>query len=290
VPPGACPLLAAHPLTTEARAFLLHVLVRRGETAQTDAALTETAEEERERPGVRTAVAALRLAQDNPRAATAALAPVLDSSAPGSHQVWLIAAFLLEASAREALGEGEAAGRALERGLDLAESDGLLFPFLLHPVPELLERHARQRTAHPAPISKIISAPGGRAPAAPAAGPPEHLPEPLSQAEAPRPALPADQPFRAGDRPRALCVGEHGPDAHAAPVRQARRPPPPGGPRPGPCSRTARVRPARGLTAVITALKGLTLCYTIICWRSKLLRKPEGDGVPGVRAGAREAL
>lgn len=77
----------------------------------------------------------LRLVQDNPRAATAALAPVLDSSAPGSHQVWLIAAFLLEASARDALGEREAAGRALERGLDLAEPDGLLFPFLLHPVP-----------------------------------------------------------------------------------------------------------------------------------------------------------
>jgi hypothetical protein len=283
-------LIAAQPLTTEVRAFLLHGLVRLGETAQADAALTETAESERERPGLRTAAAALRLAQGNPRAATAALAPVLAGSAPGSHQVWLIAAFLLEASARDALGEREAAGRALERGLDLAASDGLLFPFLLHPVPELLERHARQRTAHPAPISKIISAPGGRAPAAPAAGPPEHLPEPLSQAEAPRPALPADQPFRAGDRPRALCVGEHGPDAHAAPVRQARRPPPPGGPRPGPCSRTARVRPARGLTAVITALKGLTLCYTIICWRSKLLRKPEGDGVPGVRAGAREAL
>jgi LuxR family transcriptional regulator, maltose regulon positive regulatory protein len=187
-------LIAAHPLTAEVRAFLPHVLVRLGETAQADAALTETAEEERDRPGIRTAVAALRLAQNNPRAATAALAPVLDSSAPGSHQVWLITAFLLEASARDALGEREAAGRALERALDLAESDGLLFPFLLHPVPELLERHTRQRTAHPALIRKIISALGERTPAAPAAGPPEHaapaagpsehLPEPLSQAEA----------------------------------------------------------------------------------------------------------
>jgi LuxR family transcriptional regulator, maltose regulon positive regulatory protein len=210
-------LIAAHPLTTEVRAFLLHVLVRLGETAQADAALTETAESERERPGIRTAVAALRLAQDNPRAATAALAPVLDGSTSGSHQVWLIAALLLEASARDALGEREAAGRALERGLDLAEPDGLLFPFLLHPAPELLERHARQRTAHPALIQKIISMlagrtpaappaipseqtpavippqrtpaapaaiPSQRTPAAPAAGPPEHLPEPLSQAEA----------------------------------------------------------------------------------------------------------
>jgi cellulose 1,4-beta-cellobiosidase len=52
-------------------------------------------------------------------------------------------AVLLEASAWSALSEREAAGRALERGLDLAEPDGLLFPFLLYPVPELLERHAR---------------------------------------------------------------------------------------------------------------------------------------------------
>jgi LuxR family transcriptional regulator, maltose regulon positive regulatory protein len=177
-------LIAAHPVTTEARAFLLHVLVRRGETAQADAALTETAEEDRERPGTRTALAALRLAQENPRAAAEALAPVLRSPTPRSHQAWLVAAFLLEASARDALGEREVAGRALERGLDLAESDGLIFPFLLHPVPELLERHARQRTAHRALICKIISMLGGRMPAAPAADPPQHLPEPLSQAEA----------------------------------------------------------------------------------------------------------
>jgi LuxR family transcriptional regulator, maltose regulon positive regulatory protein len=184
------PLIAAHPLTTELRAFLLHVLVRLGETGQADAGLTETPGPERERPGIRTGVAALRLTQDNPRAATAALAPVLDSSAPGSHQVWLITAFLLEASARDALGEREAAGRALERALDLAEPEGLLFPFLLHPVPDLLERHAPQHTAHPALIRKIISALGRRTPAASpreqtaaAAAPPQHLPDPLSQAE-----------------------------------------------------------------------------------------------------------
>jgi LuxR family maltose regulon positive regulatory protein len=151
---------------------------------------------------------ALRLAQGNPRAATAALAPVLDGSTPGSHQVWLIAALLLDASARDALGEREAAGRVLERGLDLAEPDGLLFPFLLLPAPELLERHARRSTAHSELIEKIIGVLAGRTPAAipplqtsaaippqrrptarilagqaPAAGLPERLPEPLSQAE-----------------------------------------------------------------------------------------------------------
>jgi DNA-binding CsgD family transcriptional regulator len=97
--------IAAHPLTTEVRAFLLHALAGLGETAQADAVLTETAESE-------------------------------------------------------------------------------LFPFPLHPVPELVERQARQRTSHPghpALIRKIISVHGGRAPAA---GPPERLPEPISQAEA----------------------------------------------------------------------------------------------------------
>jgi LuxR family transcriptional regulator, maltose regulon positive regulatory protein len=187
-------LMAADPLTTEVRAFLLHVLVRLGQTAQADAALTEMTEEERDGPGIRTAVAALRLAQRNPRAAMAELAPVLGRPAPGSRQMWLVAAFLLEASARDALGDREAAGRALERGLDLAEPGGLLFPFLLHPAAELVERQARQRTAHPALIRKIIGALGGRtpaspaaglpAPATPAAGPAEHLPEPLSKAEA----------------------------------------------------------------------------------------------------------
>jgi LuxR family maltose regulon positive regulatory protein len=95
---------------------------------------------------------------------------------------------LVEASARDALGERETAGHALERGLDLAGPDGLLFPFLLHPVPDLLERHARQHTAHPALIRKIITMPGGTTPPAPApapaAAPPQHLPEPISQAEA----------------------------------------------------------------------------------------------------------
>ena len=112
----------------------------------------------------------LEIARGRAEVALAALHAV-EHLAPGSHQVWLIAALLLEASARDAHGEREAAGRALERGLDLAEPDGLLFPFLLHPASELLERHARQRTAHPALIRKIVSVLAGRTPAAPAAIP-----------------------------------------------------------------------------------------------------------------------
>jgi LuxR family transcriptional regulator, maltose regulon positive regulatory protein len=52
----------------------------------------------------------------------------------------VVAALLLEATASDVLGDPDAVGRALERALDMAESDRLLFPFLIHPVRGLLER------------------------------------------------------------------------------------------------------------------------------------------------------
>src|SRR5580693_1085168 len=58
-----------------------------------------------------------------------------------------------------------AAGRALERALDLAESDGALLWFLLHPVPALLERQAQHRPAHAALIAEILGLLAGNRPA-----------------------------------------------------------------------------------------------------------------------------
>jgi len=81
------------------------------------------------------------------------------------------------------LGDPAAAGRALERALDIAEPDGAVLPFLLHPVPSLLERHPRHRTAHASLISEILDLAGGaRRPASPAAEPPSPR-EPLSDSE-----------------------------------------------------------------------------------------------------------
>jgi LuxR family transcriptional regulator, maltose regulon positive regulatory protein len=146
-----------------ARAQQMLVLVRLGDTERAEQVLAGMEERQRERGAVRVATAALRLAQDDPRAAAAALAPVLDGSAPELPWTWLIFVFLLEASARDALGDQGAADRALERALDLAEPDGAVLWFLLHPVPSLLERHARHRTAHAALVAQILgllSAPG----------------------------------------------------------------------------------------------------------------------------------
>jgi LuxR family transcriptional regulator, maltose regulon positive regulatory protein len=147
------------------RSFLVQTLVRLGETKRAERVLAELSDQDRNSGEMRVSLAALRLAQDNPSEAVAALAPVLDGSVPIPWAAWLAQAFLLEAIARDALGDQGAAGRAVERSLDLAEPDGVLAMFLLHPVPGLLERQARQRTAHAALIAEILGLLAGQVPA-----------------------------------------------------------------------------------------------------------------------------
>jgi LuxR family maltose regulon positive regulatory protein len=153
------------------RSFLVQTLVRLGRTERAEQALAALADHDRDGGAMRTGLAVLRLAQDDPDAAIAALAPVLDGSTPVPWPGWLAQALLLEAIARDAVGDPAAAGRALEHALDLAEPDGALFWFLLHPAPGQLERHARHGTAHAALIADILSLLAGRMLAPPPAGP-----------------------------------------------------------------------------------------------------------------------
>jgi LuxR family maltose regulon positive regulatory protein len=149
--PGTSP----HYLIPWIRGFLLLALVRLGQTGQAGQFLDGLSDADREHGEIGIATAALRLATGDPRAATAALAPVLDGSAPVAWQNGLAQAYVLEAIARDSLGDSGAADRALERALDLAEPDGLLLPFLLHPAPGLLERRTRHGTAHAALVAEI---------------------------------------------------------------------------------------------------------------------------------------
>ena len=174
-------LAGPNPLARPLRAWLIFALVRLGDTERAEQALADLSDRARDRREMRIAAAALRLAQDDPQAATGALAPVLDGSMLGGWRSWLAEAFLLEAIARDMLGDPAAAWSALERALDLAEPDGALLWFLLHPAPGLLERHARQRTAHAALIAQILGLLAGNEPAPPA-GPRAPL-DPLSNSE-----------------------------------------------------------------------------------------------------------
>ncbi len=178
-------LVTEHTLARRGTSHRLQALVRMSDTRRVEHVLAEMDEADRGSGEIRVAVAALRLAQDDPEAATVALAPVVDGSVPlTSAHLWVVHAFLLDAIARDALGDAAAARRALERALDAAQPEGLLYPFLADPAPELLERHRRHGTAHAALIAEILNVLAGREPAQR----PDHeggrgLREPLSQAE-----------------------------------------------------------------------------------------------------------
>jgi LuxR family transcriptional regulator, maltose regulon positive regulatory protein len=153
--PLARRLAAPHYTVPRARALLVHALVRLGDTDGAERTLAGIDGQDRDHGETRIATAVLRLAQDDPHAAVAALAPILDGASAVLPWIGRAHAFLLEAIARDALGDPAAAGRALERALDLAEPDGALSLFLLHPAPGLLERRARHGTAHAALITEI---------------------------------------------------------------------------------------------------------------------------------------
>jgi LuxR family maltose regulon positive regulatory protein len=153
-----------------------------GETDLAQRALDDMDEDVRGTSTMRVVEATLRLARDDPQGAAAALAPIFAGASPIDSARWEIQALLLKASADDALGDIGASSRALERALDLAEPDGLLLPFLLHPAPDLLERHARLRTTHASLILEVLNLLSGHTPAAR----PEHvepLQEPLSESE-----------------------------------------------------------------------------------------------------------
>jgi LuxR family maltose regulon positive regulatory protein len=139
-----------------ARALRLHALVRLGETGRAEQDIAEIGEQGRASGEIRMALAALRIAQDDPHAAAVALAPVLDGAAPVPPTTWLAHACLLEAIARDALGDPAAAREAMRRALDIAKPDGALTAFLFHPpARELFDRYAPDRREQAALVAEI---------------------------------------------------------------------------------------------------------------------------------------
>ena len=149
-------LAGPHYLVARIRALLVHSLIRLGQAERATQFLAGLGEQDRERGEIRVAAAALRLAQGDPQAALAALAPIREHPVSEDYWgLWRARTDMLEAIARDALGDPDAADAALERVLDLSERNGDLSPFLLYPVAGLLERRARHRTAHAALVAEI---------------------------------------------------------------------------------------------------------------------------------------
>ena len=169
-------------LVAVARAWLVEGLVRLGEIERAEQVLANLTAEERNRSEQRIATAVLRLAQHDPQAAAIALTPILEGSTRVATPALRIQPFLLGAIALDADGDTGAAEHCLERALDLAEPDRMLLPFILRPVPNLLERHARRGSSHGALIGQILRVLAGMEPASSPAGPKPPV-DPLSNSE-----------------------------------------------------------------------------------------------------------
>ncbi len=175
-------LVEKHLFAAPVQARVLQTRARLGQLAAARAALAGLAPEDRDTPWMRMTAAVIHLAEGEPEQALDALAPVTEASAQSLCPPWsMVEALLLEAAARDALGDRCAAEASLECALELAEPHGLLLPFLLAPVQELLERMPRHRTAHATLVRTIMDLRAGQ-PAA-GRGEPDPLLEALSDAE-----------------------------------------------------------------------------------------------------------
>jgi LuxR family transcriptional regulator, maltose regulon positive regulatory protein len=85
----------------------------------------------------------------------------------------IIEPLLLGVAARDQLRDRHAAEASLERALDYAEADGIVLPFVLAPVGDLIERLPRHRTAHAALLRTIVDVRAG------SSARPRRVPSPL---------------------------------------------------------------------------------------------------------------
>ncbi len=146
-----------HDLATTLRTWLLRVVIRLGDVAAARSALAAAGESARRVTDWCIVAAHLHLAEGHPQRAVDAVRPVVNGSATVEYTVMEVEALLLEAIARDRLGQPEAAGQALERALDRAERWGQVWIILSQPdVRGVLERHPRHRTSHGAFIAQLL--------------------------------------------------------------------------------------------------------------------------------------
>ena len=153
-------------LATRTTRWLLATQARLGMTGEARALLAALDDERASSGEIRNALAVICLAEGNPGAALAAVADVLDGTAPVLGDVTVMEAHLLAGLAHRQLGDQRAASQAAERALALAESDRLILPFAMTGSAGLLEALPRHQTAHAALLADILDVLHGSPPAA----------------------------------------------------------------------------------------------------------------------------
>jgi LuxR family transcriptional regulator, maltose regulon positive regulatory protein len=155
-------LTSEHVFAVATRARLAQANARLGQVAEARAALEELSEADRDTSFMRVTRAEIHLAEAHPEQALDVLGPAIEGTAPAIHQPSAaVEAAVLEAAAREQLGDRRGAESSLEQALELAEPEGILLPFALVPLGDLLNRHPRHRSAHATLLSEILDVLGG---------------------------------------------------------------------------------------------------------------------------------
>ncbi len=145
--------------------WLLATQARLGMTGEARAALAALDDQRASSGEISNADAVICLAEGDPAGALAAVADVLDGTAPVLGST-VMEAHLLAGLAHRELGDQRAASQAAERALALAEADRLILPFAMTGSAGLLEALPRHETAHAALLADILDVPHGSSPAA----------------------------------------------------------------------------------------------------------------------------
>jgi LuxR family transcriptional regulator, maltose regulon positive regulatory protein len=149
-------LEGSHALASQVTGWRLATQARIGLPDQARAWLAALDDERASSGEVGNARAVIRLAEGEPAAALAAVADVLDGTAPVIGYVTVVETQLLAGLAHRELGDQRAANEAAERALTLAEPDRLVLPFAMTGSRELLEALPRHETAHAALLADIL--------------------------------------------------------------------------------------------------------------------------------------
>jgi LuxR family transcriptional regulator, maltose regulon positive regulatory protein len=153
-------------LASQVTGWLLATQARLGLPSEARALLAALDDERAGSGEIRNARAVICLAEGDPAGALAAVAGVLDGSAPVLGYVTVVEAHLLAGLAHRQLGDQRAASQAAERALALAEADRLILPFAMTGSDGLLEALPRHQTAHAALLADILDVLHGSSPAA----------------------------------------------------------------------------------------------------------------------------